>query len=98
MAASHWFDRPQGIAQLWGLWVSPPDRGGGVASALVGEIASWVQARGGQQLRLGVVDRAAELEDFYRRLGFTRTGETKRLPTGGPDTAFFMARRLRRDG
>jgi ribosomal protein S18 acetylase RimI-like enzyme len=97
MAASHWFDRSAGIAQLWGLWVQAPDRGSGVASRLVAEVASWVQAQGGAQLRLGVIERAAELEDFYRRLGFTRTGETKALPPG-QDTAFFMSRRLRQDG
>jgi GNAT superfamily N-acetyltransferase len=98
MAASHWFDRPAGIATLWGLWVQAPDRGAGVASRLVAEVASWVQAQGGAQLRLGVIERVAELEDFYRRLGFTRTGETKALPSGGQDRAFFMARRLRQDG
>ncbi len=98
MAASHWFDRPAGVAQLWGLWVQAPDRGSGVASRLVAEVASWVQVQGGAQLRLGVIERAAELEDFYRRLGFTRTGETKALPPPGQDTAFFMSRRLRQDG
>jgi GNAT superfamily N-acetyltransferase len=98
MAATHWFDRPAGIAQLWGLWVQAPDRGTGVASRLVADVSSWAYAQGGNLLRLGVIERAAELEDFYRRLGFTRTGETKSLPSGGQDTAFFMARRLRREG
>jgi GNAT superfamily N-acetyltransferase len=94
MAASRWFDRPAGIAQLWGMWVEPPARGLGLGRRLVEEIAGWAAARGALWLRLGVIDRAAEVAAFYERLGFEHTGETRSLPPDGAATAFFLAKDL----
>ncbi len=95
MACSRWFDRPSGIAQLWGMWVEPAVRGRGLARALVDEVAGWAVSRGAVSLRLGVMDRAAETADFYVRLDFTRTGESRWRSPDGSETAFFLARSLR---
>jgi ribosomal protein S18 acetylase RimI-like enzyme len=90
MAGSFWFDRPAGVAQLWGMWVEPSARSRGLGSRLVAEVAGWASDRGAVRLRLGVVDDAAAVAAFYERLGFARTGETKSLPPDGARTAFFM--------
>jgi GNAT superfamily N-acetyltransferase len=94
MAGSFWFDRPAGIAQLWGMWVEPSARGRGLGSMLVDVVAGWATDRGALRLRLGVVDRAPEAVAFYERLGFTHTGETRSLPPDGASTAFFFAKVL----
>jgi ribosomal protein S18 acetylase RimI-like enzyme len=94
MAGSFWFDEGAGVAQLWGMWVEPAARRQGLGRRLVDEVAGWAAERGALRLRLGVVDRAAEVAAFYERLGFTRTGETKSLPPDGAATAFFLAKKL----
>lgn len=91
MAGSFWLDRRAGVAQLWGMWVEPAARGHGLGRRLVEEVERWAADRGAVRLRLGVVDRAAEVAAFYERLGFTRTGETKLL---GSATAFFLVKNL----
>jgi GNAT superfamily N-acetyltransferase len=94
MAGSFWFDRPVGIAQLWGMWIEPPARGRGLGRRLVDEVAGWATDRGARRLRLGVVGAAPEVVAFYERLGFAPTGETRALPPAGSATAFFYARPL----
>ncbi|MBV8989068.1 MAG: GNAT family N-acetyltransferase [Solirubrobacterales bacterium] len=94
LAASRWFDQEAGIAQLWGMWVEPAARGRGVGRTLVSAVASWAAARGAAFLRLGVTDPAAEVASFYERLGFRRTGESRRLPPDGAVRAFFLVRSL----
>jgi GNAT superfamily N-acetyltransferase len=97
MAASRWFDRPAGIAQLWGMWVEPEARGRGLGRILVDAVASWASEQGAVMLRLGVTEPAAEVAHFYEHLGFRRTGETKLLPPDGAVRAFFLARPLWRE-
>ncbi len=94
MAASRWFSRAEGIAQLWGMWVEPAARGQGLGRALIDGIASWASERGAILLRLGVIEPAAEIESFYQHLGFRRTGETKLMPPDCTISALFLARFL----
>ena len=94
MAGSFWFDRPAGVAQLWGMWVEPTARGRGIGRRLVDAIADWAADRGALRLRLGVVNRVPEVTAFYERLGFSSTGETRSLPPDGAATAFFFAKDL----
>jgi GNAT superfamily N-acetyltransferase len=94
MAASRWFDRSAGVAQLWGMWVEPEARGRGLGRTLMVRIAGWASEQGAVVLRLGVTDPAAEVAGFYEHLGFKRTGETKLLPPDGAVRAFFLARPL----
>lgn len=95
MAGARWFNRSEGIAQLWGMWVDPGARGRGLGRALVEEVAAWARARGAVCLRLGVTEDAPEAARFYERLGFMRTGERKALVRDrGEGCAFFLVRRL----
>jgi ribosomal protein S18 acetylase RimI-like enzyme len=75
MAAGRWYDREQGIAHLWGMWVDPEVRRGGVGAQLVDSVLRWVAASGGRFLRLGVIAAERDATPFYERLGFVATGE-----------------------
>jgi GNAT superfamily N-acetyltransferase len=79
MAAGGWHDRERGVAHLWGMWVDPELRGGGVGERLVGSVRAWVSAQGGSFLRLGVITGEGDATPFYESLGFVRTGEVAPL-------------------
>ena len=73
-------------AHLVSMWVAPDHRGGGVADALVEAVASWAASRGVRTLRLNVTANNDRAIGFYRRIGFTLTGETEPYPN---DPALF---------
>jgi ribosomal protein S18 acetylase RimI-like enzyme len=79
MAAGRWYDRENGIAHLWGMWVDPELRRQGVGERLVQAVRGWVSARGGRSLRLGVITADGDATSFYERLGFVPTGEVAPL-------------------
>jgi GNAT superfamily N-acetyltransferase len=91
MAAGGWFDREHAVAQLWGMWVDPARRGTGLGARLVSAVERWAAQSGARTLRLGVIDGLA-VEEFYVRLGFTRTGETRSLSRDYTKTAVFLTR------
>lgn len=79
MAAGRWYDREQGIAHLWGMWVDPELRRQGVGARLVDAVLGWVSAQGGRFLRLGVITEVGDATPFYEHLGFSHTGEVAPL-------------------
>ena len=92
MAAGRWFDRERGVAQLWGMWVDPAARRRGLGERLVAEVHGWAASRGAGLMRLGVIEGAAGATEFYERLGFVPTEETKPLLRDENLTALFLAR------
>jgi ribosomal protein S18 acetylase RimI-like enzyme len=92
MAAGRWYDRDEGIAHLWGMWVDPEARGGRVGARLVDAVLSWVAASGGRSLRLGVITAEDDATPFYERLGFTRTGEVARLRRDPTRSVHYLIR------
>ncbi len=92
MAAGRWYDRDERVAGLWGMWVDPAARGGGLGARLVAEVQAWAAARGARVLRLGAIAGDGDPGAFYERLGFQDTGETGTLRRD-PARAFrYMAR------
>ena len=81
MAAGGWFDRPRGIAHLWGMWVDPALRRLGIGERLVNEVRGWAAGR-----------QAQEPTGFYERLGFVRTGETGALRRDPTRPVHYLAR------
>jgi ribosomal protein S18 acetylase RimI-like enzyme len=92
MGAGRWHDRERGIAQLWGMWVDPAARRLGLGERLVTEVRAWAAARDARFLRLGVASRPGDPTPFYERLGFVRTGETRRMRTDPTRAAHFLVR------
>jgi GNAT superfamily N-acetyltransferase len=94
MAAGRWYDRDERVAGLWGMWVDPAARGGGLGARLVAAVHAWAAGRGARVLRLGAITGQGDPAPFYERLGFTATGETGALRRD-PARAFrYMARPL----
>jgi GNAT superfamily N-acetyltransferase len=92
MAAGRWYEREQGIALLWGMWVDPRARGTGVGAQLVDAVLSWVAASGGRSLRLGVIAADGDATPFYERLGFVRTGEVAQLRRDPTRSVHYLIR------
>jgi GNAT superfamily N-acetyltransferase len=92
MAAGRWYDRDNGVAVLWGMWVDPASRGLGLGERLVTAVHEWAAGQGARALRLGAVTGVGDPTGFYERLGFARTGETGAL-SRDPTRAFcYMTR------
>lgn len=79
-------ERPVGTAGLWvdddlgggvliGMWVAPPERGGGAAERLVAEVGAEAERRGCARLVLHVDARNQRAIGFYARQGFHQVGE-----------------------
>lgn len=81
MAGGFFVDEARDVAMLWGMWVDPEARGGGVGHALVEAVAAWARSCGAHVLRLAVTDCEASspAAGLYRKLGFEDTGEREPL-------------------
>jgi GNAT superfamily N-acetyltransferase len=91
MSAGRWFDHELAVVALWGMWVDPRSRRAGLGRRLVDAVHDWARDQGAAWLRVGVID-GLRLQDFYERLGFELTGETKPLPRDESQLAVFLAR------
>ena len=74
-----WPGRP-GVAGLFGMWVAPSARRGGVGLALIRAVAGWAQGAGFTRLALNVGNANARAIALYDRAGFVATGRTSTLP------------------
>jgi len=67
-------------AGLYGLWVDPAWRAGGVGLALTQAAIDWARTRGARALTLDVVTSNAAAIQLYRRAGFRETGHGLAMP------------------
>jgi ribosomal protein S18 acetylase RimI-like enzyme len=68
-------------AWLVGVFVAPEHRGpGGPSRELLAEVVRWAGRQGAERLVLEVHESNGRAIGFYRRFGFTETGETTRYP------------------
>ena len=73
-------DRPD-ARKMIAMWVHPAHRGIGVAAALLGAVTRWGRNDGAAGLTLWVERTNEAAANLYRRAGFTRTGDSKPLPS-----------------
>ena len=64
-----------GTYWLYGMYVTPVERGGTAARALVDAVVAWALAEGATELFLHVGVGVARARAFYEKVGFTPTGE-----------------------
>ena len=70
-------DRDPSTAWLESMWVAPSHRRLGVGTLLVAQIAAWASRRGIHTLKLSVTSNNESAISFYRRLGFSPTGNSE---------------------
>lgn len=71
-------DPPTGW-HLVGMWVAPEHRGQGVADELVRSVCELAKDAGAVRVTLWVTDVNDRARGFYRRLGFSPTGQRQLL-------------------
>jgi ribosomal protein S18 acetylase RimI-like enzyme len=71
-------------AVLWGVFVHPDRRRGGLARRLMGELFAYARAHGVTQVRLSVNTENGKAAALYRSLGFESYGrEPRAMRVGG---------------
>ncbi|HEY5267477.1 MAG TPA: GNAT family N-acetyltransferase [Acidimicrobiales bacterium] len=68
-------DAQPGTHWLYGMFVTPLDRGTGTAQALVRSVSEWARGDGAEELFLQVGSSVARARAFYEKLGFVPTGD-----------------------
>lgn len=79
MASGGLHEKYPDTAWLYGMYVTPEERGTDVASALVDCVRRWARERGYDALFLHVGVGVPRARAFYRRVGFVETGERRAM-------------------
>jgi len=85
------------VVILWGMWVDPVARQGGLGRALVEAVAGWAGNLGAVHVRLAVTDgdECRPAAALYRRLGFVDTGEREPLEWNPSRVTRVLSRSVR---
>ncbi len=71
-----------GIWYLGSLAVDPNAQGDGLGRILLAAAEDWVRENGGRHVRLTVINVRQPMIAWYRRRGYSKTGETEPFPYG----------------
>ena len=90
---------PPGVAmvkpvELWRFYVDKAWHGRGLARSLMSAVEESARARGGRELWLGVWERNARAQAFYRKCGFEKVGSQIFVVGTDPQTDHVMLRPL----
>ncbi len=85
--------RPQ-AAGLSAFWVALERRGQGVADALVTFLADWARVQGAAALEADVVEDNHRAVTFYKRMGFTETGQSEPFRGDPNKRILLLAKKL----
>lgn len=80
--------------ELWRFYVDKPWQGRGLARALMTAVEDRARARGARELWLGVWERNARAQAFYRKCGFETVGSQIFVVGTDPQTDHVMLRQL----
>ena len=80
------------VGQLISMWVAPEVRRSGVGRLLIDAIVAWAAERGVRTITLMVTSVNDGAMEFYRRLGFERTGRTEPYPNDPAVVEYEMVR------
>lgn len=79
-------------AHLISMWTAPTHRQRGVGKLLVNAVLDWAKTRNARALHLKVTSNNDSAMQFYKRLGFTRTGRKEPYPNDPAAMEYEMAR------
>lgn len=82
------------IVHIYQMWVSPAQRGKGVARALLEEIRAWALSKGCERLALSVTTSNDAAVSLYLKSGFTAAGAVEALRPGSALTVQPMSMKL----
>ena len=85
------------IAHVYQMWVSPTQRGEGVAKSLLDEIVSWAMSRRCERLVLSVTTNNDAAVGLYLASGFNASGPLEALRPGSALTVQAMTMELPSD-
>ena len=69
--------RPGDVFWIFSMWVAPEARRQGLALELLAMAERWIEAAGGREARLNVVDRATPARRLYERAGYRLDGRSE---------------------
>jgi GNAT superfamily N-acetyltransferase len=83
-----------GTRWLYGMYVTPSERGTGTAALLVRVVDDWASAEGVDEVYLHVTMSIARARAFYEKVGFRATGEEIRMDRDPSLTLMTMVQHL----
>jgi GNAT superfamily N-acetyltransferase len=87
-------DAHPGTRWLYGMYVTPNERGSGTAALMVRAIDDWARSHGVAEVYLHVTTSVPRARAFYEKLGFRPTGESFHMERDPSLTLVTMVRRL----
>ena len=94
MVSGGFNDGYPGTRWLYGMYVTPSDRGTGTAALLVRAINDWAKAEGVDEVYLHVTTSVARARAFYEKVGFRATGEKFTMERDGSLTLITMVQTI----
>ncbi len=83
-----------GTRWLYGMYVTPGDRGSGTAEHLVRSIEEWAKVHGVAEIYLHVTTSVPRARAFYEKVGFRPTGESFAMERDKSLTLITMVKRV----
>ncbi|MGB8195957.1 MAG: GNAT family N-acetyltransferase [Acidimicrobiales bacterium] len=83
-----------GTRWLYGMYVTPRERGTGTAALLVHAIGDWARSQGVDEVYLHVTTSVARARAFYEKIGFRATGESFQMERDASLTLITMVKSL----
>ena len=87
-------DSHPGRRWIYGMYVTPTERGTETAVRLIEAVAQWASDLGAAELYLNVTSSVARARAFYDKIGFRPTGETCTMDRDPSLTLVTMVRDL----
>jgi GNAT superfamily N-acetyltransferase len=94
MVSGGFNDGKPGTRWLYGMYVTPSERGRGTAALLVQSIAEWAKSQGVGEIYLHVGSSVPRARAFYEKVGFRPTGENFQFDRDPSLTLITMVQQL----
>jgi GNAT superfamily N-acetyltransferase len=94
MVSGGFNDAHPGTRWLYGMYVTPNERGNGTAAQLVRSIGDWAKGHGVDEIYLHVGSSVPRARAFYEKVGFRPTGESFVMDRDRSLTLITMVLRL----
>lgn len=94
MVSGGFNDAHPGTRWLYGMYVTPSERGSGTAALLVQSIGVWAKDHGVDDVYLHVGSSVPRARAFYERIGFRPTGESFTMDRDSSLTLYTMVLHL----